>query len=194
MTPERVLVLCTANRIRSVLFAALLVRHLDGSGWSDRVAVSSAGLLQSGVPPEPEALTAAASLGLDVRDHRSRHLDRHLVDDADLVLGAERSHVAEVWALRHKALTRTFTYNELAGFAEATGPRHEGEKLHAYLHRAAGASAPRDVRGVMGAPETLDVADPVGRPTAVVLSIAAHLDRTSASIGAAVWPAGRPTA
>lgn len=186
---ERVLVLCTANRIRSVLFAALLRRYLVASGWDGRVAVSSAGILEGGVPPEPETVTAAARFGLDVREHRSRQLDRDIVDSADLIVGAERNHVAEVWALRHDALPRTFTYAEFAGLAATAPARRPGEHLDRYVRRVAAAGGTREIRAVMAEPVVLDVADPVGRPSAEVLAVAAELDRLAAAICASVWPA-----
>lgn len=185
---DRVLVLCTANRIRSVLFTALLDRYLATSGWSAHVVVSSAGLLEAGAPPAREAFTAAARFGFDLSGHRSRRLDRDLIDASHLILGAERNHVAEVWALRHEALTRTFTYVEFAQLLSVSAPRTQDEDLHAFVERVRGGSG-RDVRTVMAAPDSWDVTDPVGRPTPTVLAVAAELDRLATGIGAATWPA-----
>lgn len=185
---ERILVLCTANRIRSVLFSALLTRYVGGAGWDARVEVSSAGILEGGAPPEPETFTAASRLGLDVQAHRSRQVDRDIVDAAELILGAERNHVAEVWALRHDALARTFTYAEFAGLAASAPTRGPGEPLDTYTRRIAAAGGTREIRAVMAEPVVLDVTDPVGRPTAEVLAVADELDRLAAAICASAWP------
>lgn len=181
--------MCTANRIRSVLFAGMLQRFLAGGGWAGQVHLSSAGILEGGAPPEPETVAAAAHFGMDVSSHRSRQLDRDLVDSADLVLGAERNHVAEVWALRHDALARTFTYAEFAGLAASSPARRPGEQIDRYLRRLVPAGEMREIRAVMGESALLDVSDPVGRPAADVLAVATELDRLAAAICASAWPA-----
>src|SRR5439155_17823810 len=70
---EHILVVCTANRCRSPLAAALLRDEISRRGVAARV--DSSGLLEAGHPATEETLDAASALGLDLEDHRSGQLD-----------------------------------------------------------------------------------------------------------------------
>ena len=59
-----VLVLCTANRCRSVMAGALLARRLRAAGVAGWV--HSAGLLGEGQPAPPGVVSVMAGSGLDV--------------------------------------------------------------------------------------------------------------------------------
>jgi protein-tyrosine phosphatase len=88
--PEIVL-LCTGNRARSPLAAALLARH--ARGYTVRIRscgiqdVGSAGALS-------EMVRAARSLGVDLGSHRSSALVHGDLADASLVIGFEPLHTA----------------------------------------------------------------------------------------------------
>lgn len=76
---KRVLILCTGNSARSQMAEGLL-RHDAG----DRYEVSSAGTNPSSV--RPEAIQALAELGIDIRHHRSKHVDELANQPFDYVL------------------------------------------------------------------------------------------------------------
>lgn len=65
---ERVLILCTGNSARSQMAEGLL-RAKAG----DRFSVVSAGTRPGIV--RPEAILALDEIGIDIRNHRSKHLD-----------------------------------------------------------------------------------------------------------------------
>ena len=67
-----VLFVCTANRCRSPVAAALFDRWRRQSGAGGQV--HSAGLGEPGAPPPPEVLDAALDYGVDLSAHRSRRL------------------------------------------------------------------------------------------------------------------------
>jgi arsenate reductase (thioredoxin) len=69
MKPERVLFLCTHNSARSQMAEGLL-RHLGGGS----VEVASAGTEARGV--HPMAVRVMAEIGIDLRGHASKTLDR----------------------------------------------------------------------------------------------------------------------
>jgi arsenate reductase len=69
MNPERVLFLCTHNSARSQMAEGLL-RHLGGGS----VEVASAGTEARGV--HPMAVRVMAEIGIDLRGHASKTLDR----------------------------------------------------------------------------------------------------------------------
>lgn len=79
---REVLVVCHGNICRSPFAAERLGRALQPHG----VVVHSAGFLGQGRPSPREAVTAAAELGVDLRDHRSRLVVPSLLDPADLVV------------------------------------------------------------------------------------------------------------
>lgn len=79
MTKTRVLILCTANSARSQMAEGLL-RHLAG----DRMEVYSAGSQPSVV--NPYAIRAMQARGIDIRGHRSKHLNEYLSEPFDYVI------------------------------------------------------------------------------------------------------------
>ena len=79
MTPPRVLVLCTHNSARSQMAEGLL-RALA----SDRFDVASAGTEATRV--HPLAIRVMAELGIDLRGHRSKTVDRLLAEPWDYVI------------------------------------------------------------------------------------------------------------
>ena len=79
MTPQRVLVLCTHNSARSQMAEGLL-RALA----SDRFDVASAGTEATRV--HPLAIRAMDELGIDLRGHRSKTVDRLLAEPWDDVI------------------------------------------------------------------------------------------------------------
>jgi arsenate reductase (thioredoxin) len=79
MSRERVLFLCTHNSARSQMAEGLL-RHLAG----DRFEVASAGTEVRGV--NPLAARAMAEIGIDLRGHTSKTLDRFLGERWDDVI------------------------------------------------------------------------------------------------------------
>ena len=79
MTKTRILILCTANSARSQMAEGLL-RHLAG----ERMEVFSAGSKPSVV--NPYAIRAMQARGLDIRGHRSKHLNEYLSEPFDYVI------------------------------------------------------------------------------------------------------------
>ena len=79
MIVERVLFLCTHNSARSQMAEGLL-RHLGGDG----IDVASAGTEARGV--HPLAVRAMAELGIDLRGHTSKTLERFVGERWDDVI------------------------------------------------------------------------------------------------------------
>src|ERR1700723_289830 len=76
---KRVLILCTGNSARSQMAEGLL-RHDAG----DRIEVESAGTRPGRV--RPEAIAVMNELGIDISDHRSKHVDEFRNQSFDYVL------------------------------------------------------------------------------------------------------------
>lgn len=76
---KRVLILCTGNSARSQMAEGLLRAKA-----SDRYTVESAGSKPSLV--RPEAIAAMDELGIDLRSHRSKHVDEFAGQHFDVVI------------------------------------------------------------------------------------------------------------
>jgi arsenate reductase len=79
LEPRRVLILCTGNSARSQMAEGLL-RHMA----SGRVQVESAGTRPSQV--RPEAIAVLQEIGIDIRAHRSKHVDELSGERFDTVI------------------------------------------------------------------------------------------------------------
>ena len=79
MEKKRVLILCTGNSARSQMAEGLL-RHDAG----ERFDVESAGTKPSIV--RPEAIAAMKELGIDISEHRSKHVDEFEGQKFDYVI------------------------------------------------------------------------------------------------------------
>jgi len=116
---------CTGNRFRSPLAAALLAQKADGLP----LRIVSLGTLDLGSEPAlPEAVAIAEELGLDLSGHASRNLASVELEPFDLVLGFERKHVVASVVEAGANIERTFTLPELV----------------AHLRRLAGPPLPTD--------------------------------------------------
>jgi len=88
-----VLFVCTANRCRSPMAAALFKALLARNGMLDRIQVESAGTwAEEGLPATSLARQVLAERGLDLSDHRSRCLTGELLHPFDLILVMEEGH------------------------------------------------------------------------------------------------------
>lgn len=166
--------------------AEVLLRHRLGDAGAE-VRVSSAGLHPGGRPATAHGQAAMADRDLDLSTHRSRQVDRTLIDGADLVIGMAREHVREVAVLDSDALARAFTLKELVRAATAVGPRHRDESLEHWLARVGEGRRRESLLGV-GHDEAYDVADPVGRDLMDYEATANELDHLLALLVEMAWP------
>lgn len=81
---ERIVVMCTANRVRSPFAGKVLERLLP-----EGITVVSRGVLDSGHPCPPEAVTTAQKYDVDLSAHRSVAVASQELLHADLVLTME---------------------------------------------------------------------------------------------------------
>lgn len=135
---------------------ALLSREVALLGLP--VEVLTAGVsTTAGRPATRPTIEAAEDLGLDLREHASRPVDRDLVAGADLLIAMERLHVREAVVLEPAVWRRAFTLPDLVRRAEAVGARDADVPLRSWLELL---SAGRDRMALMGASDEDDVRDP----------------------------------
>jgi protein-tyrosine phosphatase len=113
--PLRVALVCTGNRFRSPLAAALLAQETDDLP----VEIASLGTLELGAEPAlPEAVAIGRTYGLDLSTHTSRSLAGADLSEHDLVLGFERKHVMASVVDGKAPIERTFTLPELVALLQ----------------------------------------------------------------------------
>ena len=131
--PFEVLMVCTGNICRSPMAAGLL-RHRLPPALQGRVVVNSAGThALHGHQAEPLAVQTMAEIGIDIRDHRARHITREMLRQADLILTMEQNQLAVIhpmlgWKKSNVELLMNF--NPLADGPEVEDPY--GAPLSAY--------------------------------------------------------------
>lgn len=171
--PFRVLFVCTGNRVRSPLAAALLDAELTRALPCAATVTSAGTLAPEGRLAHRLTVDALAARGIDIAGFTSRRLDAGLAMAADLVLGFERSHVDQVLALWPSGLRTTFTLPVFARLAPSimvpkgpqaaptAQPHHAGRSQHTGVEvwQGAVAQAAR-LRQTISAP---DIADPLCR-------------------------------
>jgi len=147
-----ILTICTANICRSPMMEILFRDRLD----AQRFEVASAGVRGwEDAPVDSMVVLELARLGHEATGHKSRALDVHHVEQADLVLTAAREHRASVLAMSPRALRKTFTLREFAALIDGV----ESDSLEDLV---ADASRRRST-----APSDVDLPDPYMQEPAV---------------------------
>lgn len=186
----QVLTVCTYNRTRSVMMAALLERAFDRLLGPGAVEIRSTGFVRAGLPPIDAALDAMERRGLDVSAHRSSVATADIVDRADLILTAERDHVVRVAALSRAAYARAVTLPELLVRVADAPPRGLTDATdevtsNALRDWAVGLTAGRSAQEYLRRPVP-EIADPTGSTMRVfaqaVDALEAQCDQAAAAI------------
>lgn len=181
--PTCLLIVCTANAIRSPFIEHLLRARLVDSGVGDAVIGSAGTAARPGSPAERDVVEIGRTYGLDLDRHRTRRLEEAMLSHGTIVLCAAAHHRRTVLDMRPDLLDTTFTVRE---FARLLGEeeRAAGGDWTA-LVRAAGQRRTRR-RPVPGRSD--DLLDPIGQSADVwanfekdavsaVEAIAAHAQR-----------------
>lgn len=163
-TTRRVLIVCTANVIRSPFVEHLLRARLGGLDVARWQIESAGSLARPGRPAESRVVEIARLRGLDLVEHRARRLDESMLDPGITVLCAAATHRRTVLDMRPDLLDSTFTVREFARLLEAAdrprGGVHDWFSLvhHVSRHRT---------RARAGSAAEDDLVDPIGQPPAV---------------------------
>jgi protein-tyrosine-phosphatase len=180
--PFHVVFICTGNRARSPLAEALLRAKLG-----DAARVESYGTLDLGPEPAmPDAIDAAAALGVDLRDHRARSLHSVRLDEADLVVGFELFHVAAAVVEAGASRERSFLIGELATLIDEVsgiGSRPLGPRATVALAHT---------RRMTRRTSTQALADPYGKSRKVYNDVAKTIDGLTTALAKGLFPGSGP--
>ncbi|MBV8160271.1 MAG: hypothetical protein JO265_05050 [Acidimicrobiia bacterium] len=163
---------------------AFLRHRLEGRKVD--VRVGSAGLRFVGEPASAHGVDVLAERGVDLSGHRSRIVDRELLEGSDLVLAMSREHLREAVLALPEVWPRAFTLKELVRRGEVMGPRAPGESLEAWLARA---HSGRNRLDLLGASPDDDVEDPIGLSRSDYEDTADELSNLVDRVVDLVWPA-----
>jgi len=150
-----VLCVCTYNRSRSVMMGGFLRDHLDLRGIGAEVRVATAGLHGGGHPPTSHALAQLGHRGWSVQGHVSRGVDAYRLAGRDVVVTAERAHVASIAGRWPELFDRTFTRPELVGLLDAIPPTESDVWSRLSANRIARSA-------YLDAPEVGEIVEPGG--------------------------------
>ena len=87
-----ILFICSANRFRSPLAAAFLIKALEEMGITESWRIGSAGTWATPGQPVLQTVSGAAQgFGIDLSGHRSARVSRRLLSEHDLILVMQAS-------------------------------------------------------------------------------------------------------
>jgi len=150
------------------------------------VHVGSAGLRLVGEPASANGVDVLGERGLDLDAHRSRILDRQLLEDTDLVLAMAREHLREAVLALPDIWPRAFTLKELVRRGDLIGRRAPGESIDAWLARA---HSGRNRADLLGSSPDDDVEDPIGLSRSAYEKTADELSNLVDRLVDLLWPA-----
>ena len=148
--------------------------------------VGSAGLRLVGEPASAHGVDVLAARGVDLSSHRSRIVDRELLEGADLALAMSREHLREAVLALPDTWPRAFTLKELVRRGEMIGPRAPGESIEAWLARA---HSGRNRADLLGSSSEDDVEDPIGLSRSAYEKTADELADLVDRLVDLLWPA-----
>lgn len=130
-----ILLVCTANICRSPVVAAVLRDRLQKLESGDEWQISSAGTwARQGNAASENSVLILAEQGLDISNHRSRHVDQQMLADADLILCMETGHTEALRAEFPMYADRIHLLSEMAGLRYSIndpygGPLNEYQRM-----------------------------------------------------------------
>jgi protein-tyrosine phosphatase len=110
-----ILFVCTANRFRSPLAAAILRKTLEEMGIAASWRIASAGTwAEPGQPVMPGISEAAQRFGIDLSGHRSARVNSRLLSKYDLIVVMQGGHREALLSEDPKLQERVYLLSDVA--------------------------------------------------------------------------------
>jgi protein-tyrosine phosphatase len=140
VTPiNSILFVCLGNICRSPLAEGVFRAVWAERGWGRDIRLDSAATSgwEVGSPPDPRSIAVAMRHGIDISGQRARKITAQDFSRFDLVLGMDRSVVADLKALAPAARDRVRLFLEFAhGQArDVPDPYYDGPEAFAEVYR-----------------------------------------------------------
>ncbi len=96
--PIKVLFVCLGNICRSPTAQGVFAQKVKEAGLSDRISIDSAGVghWHVGKSPDPRAMEAASSRGLDLSDQIARTITSEDFGSFDYIMAMDRDNLSEL--------------------------------------------------------------------------------------------------
>jgi protein-tyrosine-phosphatase len=174
---------CTGNRFRSVLAEAYVRRLTLGLP----VTTESFGTLQlRGVPALPEAAELARASGVDVSAHASRWIRGQHLEELDLVLGFDETHVREAVVEAGAPRERTFGMRHFVRLLDSL-PEPPGDESAVVRARSLVRQADELRRADMPPVYADNMPDPLGKPWKLQRDTAAEIRELALAVTARLF-------
>jgi protein-tyrosine-phosphatase len=180
-------VVCSGNRFRSPLAAAVLVQELGDEPAADVFSVGTLQVAESSALPE--AIALAPRYGVDLGTHEARQLRRGELRGVDLVIGFEKFHLAAAVVDGGAERSRAFTLPELAAAFDALPAISAGTPVERARAMVAAAAAQRAVGAGWRPPE---IEDPFGKPESRQEAIAEQVASLATRVASGLRADERP--
>lgn len=119
------LFVCTGNICRSPM-AAAIARDLAAREHVDLRVASAGTAAFDGNPPTQGACEAMNEIGIDISDHRARHIDAALIREARLAVAVTGRHRAFLRELDPQRASAIVSFNDVTGLGEVLDPIYGG--------------------------------------------------------------------
>lgn len=128
---DKILIVCIGNVCRSPMAEQLLREAV-----ADRlISVSSAGLhALAGKPMDVSAQKALENHGHTSHSHIARQLEKSHLQQADLVLAMEKSHIEAIHAMAPETRGRVFLMGKWQGNREIPDPYKQSESMFEHTY------------------------------------------------------------
>ena len=108
---KRILFVCTGNTCRSIMAQYLLKLYLKKKkpSLAEKIEVLSCGISASeGIPPSSEVVGLLLKEGINVSQHTSQRINKHLIRSSDIIIVMEKRHRETVIGMEALAINRIF--------------------------------------------------------------------------------------